>query len=201
MIFEAVARGGISVKHAVSNLQGMLSRTSSPLSEKTLVSAAVAEMASAAGLSQHPYRGVNIVRVFVGLGDGYLAAFRNRFVIKATRQFAKKREVGCDVSEFLGYSDGLSALIHENCILPDAAMKTVSRLLLKEGHWSAAITTLCKMAEMSNGELAHGCRDKILLRKIQARLVELARRKEFSYDITYLNNTLKWRIPVPEHNL
>lgn len=174
----------------------MLSRTSSPLSEKTLVSAAVAEMGTTASLAQHPHRGINIVRVFASLGDGYLAAFRNRFVIKATRQFAKKREVGCDVTGFLGYSDGLSALVHEKCISPDAAMKTISRLLLKEGHWSAAITTLCKMAEMSNGELANNCRNREQLRRIKVRLVDLAQEKQFAYDISYLNNTLNWSIPV-----
>lgn len=197
-MFEAVASGGISVKRAVSDLQGMTSRKSNPLSEKEIVSAATSEIVDPAKVCNHPSRGLNIVRVFTGLGEKYLAAFRAEFVNQAIKQFVKNRETDCNRAEFLGYSDGLCALVHENCISADAALRTIWKLLLAEGCWSAGITTLCKLAESSNGNLAKNCLDREMLQKIKDKLTELAKRNEFLYDITYLNGALNWSIPLPQ---
>lgn len=193
-----MAVAGISVKRAISDLQGMLSRKTNPLSEDDLVDAATAEIVDPAKVCNHPSRGLNIVRVFIGLGEKYLAAFRRKFVTQAINQFVKDRNSGSDRAQFLGYSDGLSALVQENCISADAALKMIWRLLLSEGCWTAAVTTLCKLVESCNGALAQKCLDQELLVKVKEKLTELAKKNEFVYDITYLNGAMNWTIPVPQ---
>lgn len=197
-IFVAVAVSSISVKRAVSDLEGMLSRKNNPVTHEDIVNAATAEIVDPAKVCNHPSRGLNVVRVLIGLGEKCLRLFKQEFVSLAEKQFLLERHVECDRAQFLGYSDGLAALVEENCLPADAAMKTIWRLLLSRGCWTAAVTTLCKLTETCNGSLEVRCVDQELVEKVKAKLNELAEKKEFLYDITYLNGAMGWGIRVPQ---
>lgn len=119
--------------------------------------------------------------------------FKQQFVGMAVKEFIKAREISCDRTLFLGYSDGLAALVKEECISMEAGLKTAARLLGSEECWTAGITTLCKLAEVGGKSFDTSV---ALVKEVQWKLGVLAKQDEFVYDIKYLNSVTGWDIAV-----
>lgn len=196
-IFADVAIGKMDEDAAVAHITALLASPAAAPSHDRVIEAATLEIVDPDKVGNHPSRGVHIVRVLVKLGHEVLDAFKQQFVNHAVRQFIYPRPVDCNRAQFLGYSDGLAALVQEQCITADAALKTILKLLLAPGCCTAAISTLCRLAETCDTPLDSRCQNPLVIEQVKEQVEKLAAREAFLYDITYLNGATGWKIPLP----
>ncbi|PXF46040.1 hypothetical protein BWQ96_04215 [Gracilariopsis chorda] len=199
-LFAAVAQARVPVKRAASQLQQLMARPEQPVAEHHVVAAATSELVDPSKVCNHPSRAANIVHTLSACGDSLLQRFSNSFTAEAAHQFSKPRHIHCDRAQFLGYSDGLATMVQQAVITADTAIDLVLNLLRSTPSWTAAVTTLCKLAETCEPPLEARVQDLKKLTCVKHLLVDVANSAEYSYDIQYLNGITGWNIPLSNLN-
>ncbi|CAN8075392.1 unnamed protein product [Agarophyton chilense] len=195
-VFDAVGQMRIPVKHAASILQRMMWRSDAPVRDEDIVCAATSELIDPAKVCNHPSRASNIVLTVAAVNDSVLKGFCPRFMAEAAEKLRQPRHTRCNRAQFLGYSEGLAAMVNTHIVSADTALELVHSLLQSGKSSTAAVTTLCRVAEACEQTLDTLVKNPQILKAVKDLLTNVASIPDYSYDIQYLNGATGWDIPL-----